>query len=372
LTDTDLDDDELYDDEDLDEYEDLRPETTTGRKLLMTFGVLVLVVVVIVAGTGLWVKHQINPGGAPGAEVELTVPSGSSTAAIASLLEGKHVITNSTLFRYWAKWKSVGPFQAGDYTFHEHSSFSTAAAVLKAGPAPPPAKKVTVPEGLTLPEITAKIAEQIPAFNPDKLAEVLASGQLRSVYMPPDVAFLEGFVFPDTYQIAEGEDEAGVLTKMVKQFDAVAAAAGIDQSPTTVGLTPYQVVIVASLVQAEAKIPEDAPKIARVIYNRLDQNIALGIDATLCYVKATKPCSLTKSDLAADGPYNSRLRQGLPPTPIAAPGKVALDAALHPADGDWIYYVLDVSTPTVGDHFFTASAAEFEKKKKECQDAGQC
>ncbi len=361
-----------YADDDEDEYEELRPESSTARKVATVLAAFVVILLLAGLGAAWWVNKQIDPSGPPGGEVRITVPTGSTTAAIATLLEGKDVITNSTLFRYYVRWKSVGPFQAGDYVFHENSSFGEAITVLEGGPLPPPAKNITVPEGLTLPEITAKIVEQIPAFSRDRLTEVLASGQIRSAYMPPETGNLEGFVFPDTYQIGEGEDETGVVTKMVAHFDAVAAAAGIDAAPDAVGLSPYEVVVLASLVQEEARIPEDAPKIARVIYNRLEIGEPLGIDATLCYIKGTHPCTLTQTDLQTDGPYNSRKRAGLPPTPIAAPGRIALDAALHPADGDWIYYVLDVSTPTVGDHFFTASAAEFADKKRECQEAGQC
>ena len=367
-----LEDGDYVDGDDDGEYEHLRPQSSTARRVAIVLVGIALVLFAVAAAAAWWASRQIDPPGAAGPEVRITVPHGSSTSSIASLLESKDVITNSTLFRYYVKWKSAGPWLAGDYLFHTRESFGDAIHVLDGGPAPPPAKDVTVPEGLTLPEIAGKIVEQIPAFDGERINAAFASGQVRSAYMPAEVSLLEGFVFPDTYQIGEGEDEGTVVRKMVAQFDAVAASEGIDQAPTTVGLSPYEVVVVASLIQEEAKIPEDAPKIARVIYNRLAQGEPLGIDATLCYVKAERPCELTKSDLAADGPYNTRKRAGLPPTPIAAPGKVALQAALHPADGDWIYYVLDVGTPTVGDHFFTASAAEFERKKQECQAAGQC
>jgi peptidoglycan lytic transglycosylase G len=129
-------------------------------------------------------------------------------------------------------------------------------------------------------------------------------------------------------------------------------------------------VVIASLIEREAKIPEDQPKIARVIYNRLAQGTPLGIDSTVCYYLAETPCALTASDLKADEPYNTRINAGLPPTPIAAPGIGALQAALHPADGNWIYYVLDPNAATPGGHFFTDSASEFARVKQECEQAG--
>ncbi len=354
------------------EYEDLRPESSTARKVLLVLLGIIIVMALAAAAGAWWLQRQIDPPGPPGAEVALTVPTGSSTNAIASLLEDGDVITSATLFRYYVRWKGGGEFQAGDYLFHEKSAFGDALATLEAGPAPPPSRRVTVPEGLTLPEITTRIVEQIPTFTVDALNGLISSGQIRSAYMPAETANLEGFIFPDTYEFGEGETDAGVLTKMVQQFDAVAAAEGINTAPDTVGLTPYEVVIVASLVQEEALIPEDAPKIARVIYNRLATGEPLGIDATFCYILAESPCSLSQSDLNIDSPYNTRDNAGLPPTPIAAPGRAALNAALHPADGDWIFYVLDAATPTDGDHFFTASSSEFARKKEECQAAGLC
>ena len=146
---------------------------------------------------------------------------------------------------------------------------------------------------------------------------------------------------PEIWYAATGTSDTSATARMITQFDNVAASAGIDAGYPALSLTPYQVLIVASLIEREAKIPEDQAKIARVIYNRLQQNIPLGIDATLCYYLAEKPCSLTTSDLRADEPYNTRLHAGLVPTPIANPGLGAIGAALHPADGPWIYYVLD-------------------------------
>ncbi|MBS1847112.1 MAG: endolytic transglycosylase MltG, partial [Actinobacteria bacterium] len=124
-----------------------------------------------------------------------------------------------------------------------------------------------------------------------------------------------------------------------------------------------------SLVQAEAGNPDEAPKIARVIYNRLAAGQPLGIDATSRYLSII---SGRPVDFASPSPYNTRRRPGLPPTPIAAPGDFALDAAAHPATGNWLYYVRSVQNDAQGrpQHIFTASAQEFERAKKACHDAG--
>jgi UPF0755 protein len=124
---------------------------------------------------------------------------------------------------------------------------------------------------------------------------------------------------------------------------------------------------VASLVEEEAKTDGDRPKIARVIYNRVAEDMKLEIDATVPYALGMHKTELTQSDLEVDSPYNTRRYKGLPPTPIAAPGRASLEAALNPEEGPWIFYVL---ADAEGNHFFTDDYDEFLQKKEEGQEAG--
>ena len=357
----------LGDDED---YVNLPPTWTRRRKVFAVI-VAVLVVFALVGGSvGFWAYRQLHPSGSPGAEVVIDVPTGSSTSAIADLLAKDGVIGNATVFKLWLRVKSAGPFKAGQYKLHKNEDADTVLAALRAGPLPPPAQRFTVPPGKNEREIPAEVVRFIPAFTVDKLAQVIASGQIRSALFP-DQTDLEGLLFPDTYEIAQGADEARVIQLMVQQFDKVATDLGLADARSLVGVDPYQVVIVASLVEEEAKADEDRAKVARVIYNRLQQGIPLGVDATLCYLQDTRPCVLHQSELAAPGPYNTRITKGLPPTPIASPSKASLEAALHPADGDWLYYVLDPNVDPSGTrHLFTDSASEFEAAKARCKAAG--
>jgi UPF0755 protein len=132
-------------------------------------------------------------------------------------------------------------------------------------------------------------------------------------------------------------------------------------------LTPYEVLIVASLIEEETKVDAERPKVAQVIYNRLRQGIPLGIDATSRYEAELEGRDRGDIDFTSDSPYNTRRQQGLPPTPIASPGRASIEAALNPADGPWIYYVLEDAD---GNHFFTDSNSEFITAKKRCKDAG--
>jgi UPF0755 protein len=360
-----------YDDDDH-EYEVIRRRRRSPARRIVGWTLVIVVVVAVIAGLLVWrwVQRQVDPPGEPGRQVAVIVPEGATTDDIGELLEGEGVITDAQVFRYYIRFRGGGPFQAGTYTLQENSSMQQAIDVLAEGPAPPPFVEFTVPEGLTLPEITEAMAGGISTLDVDTLNQLVASGQLRSRYQPPEIPTLEGFLFPETYRLDEGADELAALQTMVNQFDGVADQLDLNGAAARLGITPYQALVVASLVQEEASIPEDSGKVARVIYNRLAQGIPLGIDATICYALGERPCELTEADLQIDSPYNSRAHAGLPPTAIAAPGRAALEAALNPTEGPWLYYVLDPEAEVEGGHFFTDDYSEFLAKKDECAAAG--
>jgi UPF0755 protein len=167
---------------------------------------------------------------------------------------------------------------------------------------------------------------------------------------------LEGFLFPATYQFTARTTSAQLANNQLAAFLRNWQSLGLGYARTK-NLTPYDVLIIASMVEKEAVAPEERPKIARVIYNRLHDGMTLGIDATIRYafrVPGTE--SLRESQLNSDNPYNTRTRTGLPPTPIASPGLASLRAAAHPANGDWLFFV---RKPDKVHHFFTASESEF-------------
>lgn len=370
--DDDVDDGDEIDDDGY-EYEELRTSSGVGRKVLAVFLVVLVLGTLLAGGFALWVRSQLDPDGAPGETVRLSIPTGSATSDIATILADADVIPDAQAFRYYLRWKGEESFQAGDYEFQVNSAAWDALDVLRGAPLAPDFAEFTVPEGLRIDEIPSEIADDVPAFDAAELANLIATGQVRRpMTLPPEATTLEGFLFPDTYQVEAGPDERAALDRMSLQFDTVAGELGLVDGAAALGRTPYEIVTIASLIQEEYGIVEEMPQIARVIYNRLEQDIALGIDATICY-GLNKACSeLTQSDLETETPYNSRLVAGLPPTPIAAPGREALAAALHPADGDWLYYVRDPdeSRTPPGGHFFTASFREFNEVKAECEEAG--
>jgi UPF0755 protein len=331
-------------------------------------GVVVALALVVVLVGGWWLRRQIDPSGAPGDQVEIVIAEGTSTNGVAELLAAKGVVVNETVFKLYLKAKSAGPFQAGTYRLRTRSSMGDVVDLLEEGPALPPAVNITVPEGLVLEQIANRVHEANDRFDVSTFLDLAKSGEIRSKYSKEGQPSLEGLLFPDTYRVEQGDDERTLVQQMVTTFDSVAGSVGYDQAEQLTGYSAYEVVIVASLVEAEAKSDEDRSKIARVIYNRLKIGMTLGIDGAFYYTLPLdrRGTSLRQSDLDRDTPYNTRLHTGLVPTPIAAPGRASLEAALRPADGPWLYYVLqDART-----HAFSTDYQQFLRDKAAAEDKG--
>lgn len=354
----------LYDDEAV--YEPMPPPRSGGggRKALRVVLALAVVAVLLAGAVGAYVLKQVN-GSSGGEEVPVTIPMGSSTTRIAAILDDKGVVSSARLFSLYVRVTGAGPFKAGDYTFRRNSAYSKVVAALDAGPHVQVAR-LTIPEGLTLNQIADRVG-RLPGRNRDTFLQLARSGQVRSQFQPENSTNLEGFLLPETYEFDPKDDEAAILRRMVEGFDAVAAQVGLDQSQAKVGLSPYQAIIVASMIEEEAKIAEERGKVARVVYNRIKRGETLGIDATLRYGlnRPTEP--LRQSDLASDNPYNTRKFKGLPPTPIASPGRLSLEAALNPTPGPWLFYVL---ADREGHHAFAVTITEFNRYKAEAQAKG--
>lgn len=229
--------------------------------------------------------------------------------------------------------------------------------------APPKPFRIVFPEGFTRLQMAARVKDVAGIATHERgrkprLAEpgyLAASGDKRLI---PGFGRrpLEGFLFPATYQFTERSSAPQLVSAQLRTFRRNWSTINLAYARTK-NLTPYDVLTIASMVEKEAVAPEERPKIARVIYNRLHDRMPLGIDATVRYafrVPGTK--SLLESQLNSDNPYNTRKRVGLPPTPIANPGLASIQAAAHPVAGDWLYFV---RKPDKVHHFFTASERAF-------------
>ena len=361
----------ITDDGDPQDWDWLPRRTSTLTRVIILLGLLGVVVLIATLLIKSWIDDRLDPPGDEGPELVINIPQGASINDIARILEDEGVVANSTVFRYYLRYKDAGDFQAGNYVLSENMAVWRAKDVLLAGPDAGPAEdafRVVLPEGLTLAQIRTELLDQIPTFNDEDLARAMAFPPVRSDYQPAS-STLEGMLFPDTYLLdgATAEDEAALIVRLVEQFDSVAAEVGLNLAPDTVGVSPYQAVIVASLIEKEALIDEDRAKIARVIYNRLGLDMPLQIDAAVRYAvnKPSEPLSL--ADLEVDNPYNVYNRTGLPPGPIAAPGRASLEAALNPEDGFWLFYVR-TDDPVPGAHTFSATFEEHQAATAICRE----
>jgi UPF0755 protein len=333
---------------------------TRRGKLVVTLVVLFVLGSALLLGGEIYL-HSVGYFGAsaPGPAVQVTIPKGASASQIGAILVSKGVIKSSFGFRLAAYLKGgAEKIEAGTYVLHKGLTAPDALSALQHTAAQQSFVTVTFPEGSWLKDF-GTILERDTGISGHSFVSLATSGKVRSRYEPATVNTLEGLLFPSTYQVVGSDSAKSVLDRLVTEFEKQAATIDFSAAATQ-GYSPYQVITVASMVEAEAKVDADRPRIAEVIYNRLKAGMPLGIDATVDYAIGHHVTELTKSDLAIDSPYNTRLNAGLPPTPIGAPGLSSLKAAGNPAQGDLMYYVLaDCS----GHHAFASTYAQFLQDK---------
>lgn len=330
---------------------------TRRGKFLTTLVVLVLGGLV---GANLFM-HSIGVYGSssPGKPVRLDIPEGAGASEIGDILAEAGVIDSSFGWRVALFLHSGNEaIQAGSYRIATGLTAPDAIDALLEKPPAPPSTSVTFLEGSWLTDFAARVSEDA-GIDEDEFLRLATSGKVRSKYQPNDVDTLEGLLFPSTYEVIEDDTARSVLTRLVEEFESQAEGLDFARVEET-GVSAYEAITIASMIEAEAQLDEERPMVARVIYNRLQEGMVLGIDATVLYALGEHKAELTTEDLAIDSPYNTREVTGLPPTPIGAPGLESLKAALAPAEGEWLYYVL---ADCEGHHAFSESYDEFLENK---------
>lgn len=292
---------------------------------------------VLILAFTLWYELESHALGPEGPQVVVTVHEGESTDAIIGSLSQQHVIGSSFAFRISDFFHGAPTVLPGSYALHENQTFSEVRAILDAGPNIYP---VDVRPGFTLSEVAAQV-DSLPGHAKGGFASAAGSGAAHSVFSPPGSNDLEGMLGTGSYLILPGESDVTIVRDMVQRFDHDAEATGLSTaSAAALGLTAYQLITAASVVEKEGYIPVNMPDVARVIYNRLAQDMPLQMDSTVLYALGQDGGPVTSQDLKIQSPYNTYLNKGLPPTPICMPSKDAMDAALHPPPGAWLYFVL--------------------------------
>jgi UPF0755 protein len=289
---------------------------------------------------------------ANGRKVEVNVRPGLSMRALADTLAAKQVIESKPLFRFYAWYYNyTNRIRPGRY----HLSIGTGerrALKLLAGEEPA-VTMVTIPEGYTMNQVAAALVERGVCRADSFLSVCMDTGLLRASGV--DAPTAEGYLFPETYEFLTGSQPADVVHRMLRQFFSVfAQLCDSSSAPHPSSLTPSQTVILASIVEREAKVPEEYPRIAGVFMNRLRRGLPLQSCATVEYLLPERKGRLSIEDTKLESPYNTYLHVGLPPGPICNPGRRALAAALNPERNDYLFFVARDD----GSHVFSRTAAE--------------
>ena len=335
------------------------------KRILRILFVLFLALLISLAGASYWLYRDLHtPVNHNKTSRFIEIPRGSAPAAVAKKLASEGIISHQWPLALYMKFTGAGSrLKAGDYKFP--SPITPLAVLQKLEQGEQRMIRLTVIEGWTRWDIANAMA-RIPEL---EIADASAAlGLMDDVTqikdLDPKATNLEGYIYPDTYDFPPNTTAKAVIEMMVKRFMAVwtAQCAGKPRPPNT---TPRQIVTIASLIETEAKLSNERPIIASVIYNRLEKNIPLGVDSSIIYAsklagKWKNDGKVYKSDVERVSPYNTRIHQGLPPGPIASPSESSLKAAVAPAQTDYIYYVREPSRND-GAHNFYASSNDFER-----------
>jgi UPF0755 protein len=329
------------------------PGLTPGR--ILAVGAVLLVAVAVWFSFSLFQPFAGHGKG----QIAVTVPRGASAESIGSLLAGKGIVHKAFFFKLRARLAgNRDKFKPGNYVLARDMSYGAAMKALVAGPPPPKMTSITITEGRSRQEASAllkKTSLRGNYFNETRTSPFLNP---HSYGAPRSVRSLEGFLFPATYQVRVGGPMSRLIDQQLSTFKDRFGQVDL-RAAKKKNLTPYDVLIIASMVEREAALERERPLIAAVIYNRLKQGIPLGIDATTRFAINDYSRPLRESDFTRSGAYNTRAHKGLPPTPIGNPGIASIEAAAHPAKVGYLYYV--VKPGRCGEHAFSSTDAQFQR-----------
>lgn len=359
------------------------------KKLVLAVVLVVLGALAVAGGVAIWVHNAMGtPHQHAKANEWISIERGTAPAAVIGRLVSEGIISDGTpVLIYLRTVGDASKIKAGDYQFFSPITPTEVLDLLETGQER--TTRITIPEGFTIYDIAKRLAA---TFNrPPKQADVttdsnaVVGGQMVAPLteaeilglmsdttsirdIAPEAKNLEGYMYPNTYEVDPDTSPEDVIRMMVNQFRKQWKPEWTEKAKA-MGRTPHEIVTIASLIETESKFENERPIVASVIYNRLAKGIPLGIDQTNVYIAKMQgrwDGTIHKSDLEVDSPYNTRKRAGLPPGPISSVSVSSIEAALNPAQTDYIFYVLNVQAND-GSHHFFASAADFERAKAEYQ-----
>jgi UPF0755 protein len=335
-------------------------------KFIRLLFVLFIILIIAVCGVSYWIYNSMNTAHKhEKANQIIQIPKGSTPNEIIEKLAAENILPGTLAMQiYLRTFGNASKFQAGDYQFQSPITPLQVLKELESGEEK--TVKLTIPEGFTRFDVSKRIAEKFPQNPPidDKTVLYFTDDVSLIKEFDPAAKNLEGYMYPSTYNFPKETKPQEIIKRMVEQFHKIWKPEWTERA-RQIGKTPREIIIIASLIETESGVETERPIVASVIYNRLKQNIPLGIDQTAVYLAKMQnrwDGTINKSDIEADSPYNTRRYGGLPPGPISSVSESAIKAALNPATTDYIYYVRNVEKND-GSHHFYSSAAEFEKGK---------
>jgi UPF0755 protein len=379
-------DEDSWDDAELLPIHDAEPanrRSTWLRRILFVAVVLVLGAILVGGAVGLWLVRQVNPPGEPGDPITFTVTESDDLESITTRLKAQRIITDARVFRWYVERKGGLAVAPGFYSLRPRDDLGEIVSSLRV----PPAQtytRVTFPEGFTVRQMARRLGQTVTRLSESAFEAAATDGSVVSKVptVPPGQTSLEGLLFPDTYQVAGNETEPQVVQRLASLMERVVRQEQVEAKGFALGRSSYEILVIASMIEREAKFQDDRDKISRVIHNRLALGMPLQIDATLFY--GQDPDTPFDQLRAADTPYNTYLHTGLPPTPIANPGRASIRAAVNPAPNplqndpicdvipagspcQYLYYVL---ADAEGHHAFAATVEQHDANVAASRAAG--
>jgi UPF0755 protein len=324
-----------------------------------------LMVLVVLGGSGLYVRSQLQPPSTTGKAVAIEVSKGASAYTIGQQLTEQGMIKNARFFKWYLSYQGkTAQLKAGKFYLRQGMPLDEITRVLVQGDGKYDTVQFTIPEGYTLDQM-GDLLQKDGLVKKDAFLKEADTGTFDYAFVKEIPAGkekhrLEGYLFPDTYEVFKNASAHQIIDTMLKQLNATLTPDMLATMKKN-GETVHGVLTVASLVEREAKVDKERPLVAGVIHNRLTTQPAmkLQIDATVDYALGKTKETLSLSDLDVDNPYNTYKYEGLPPGPIASPGLKSIAAAIDPAKHDFYYYV--TKGDGSGEHYFAKTYAEHQQ-----------
>ena len=374
--------------------EPLRRQSRIAKWTVYSVMCLSIVMIMVAGAVGWWYVQKLNPEGDPGDVQSLTIGENETLESLAQRLEDEGLVSDANVFEQYVERDGGLEITPGYYEIRPNDHMGNVLGRLRTPPGQT-YSKVTFPEGFALTQMGRRLENEIDRMSADDFLAASQDESITSSLMPPEgVASLEGLLFPDTYEVSNAESEGQVIDRMIGLMERVTSQEDIVVKGQALGRTPYEILTIASMIEKEAKVPEDRAKISRVIHNRLfvsannpDNPFPLQIDAAVLYGRdqlGLEPNTPFSELRQIPSDWNTYILPGLPKTPIASPGRASIEAALNPAPNpppgdpicadlpqpDQCFYFFYVLADEDGRHVFAATGEQHQVNVEAAAAAG--